>query len=44
MEIAPLLISSRACPLVELGIEPSIRQAREDINNGAISKNGEKVT
>ena len=29
--------------LVELGIEPSKRQAREDINNGAISMNGEKV-
>ena len=25
-------------------IEPSRRQAREDINNGAISMNGEKVT
>ncbi|PER34952.1 tyrosine--tRNA ligase [Bacillus cereus] len=30
--------------LVDLGIEPSRRQAREDINNGAISMNGEKVT
>ncbi|WP_394239093.1 tyrosine--tRNA ligase [Niallia oryzisoli] len=30
--------------LVELGIEPSKRQAREDITNGAISMNGEKVT
>lgn len=30
--------------LVELGIEPSKRQAREDINNGAISMNGDKVT
>ncbi|MDM5157179.1 tyrosine--tRNA ligase [Bacillus sp. DX1.1] len=29
--------------LVDLGIEPSRRQAREDINNGAISMNGEKV-
>lgn len=29
--------------LVDLGIEPSKRQAREDINNGAISMNGEKV-
>ena len=29
--------------LVELGIEPSKRQAREDITNGAISMNGEKV-
>lgn len=27
-----------------VGIEPSRRQAREDINNGAISINGEKVT
>ncbi|MBE7104270.1 tyrosine--tRNA ligase [Bacillus cereus] len=30
--------------LVDLGIEPSRRQAREDINNGAISMNGAKVT
>lgn len=30
--------------LVELGIEPSKRQAREDITNGAISMNGERVT
>ncbi|MGY3779266.1 tyrosine--tRNA ligase [Isobaculum melis] len=30
--------------LVDLGIEPSRRQAREDITNGAISMNGEKVT
>ncbi|MEI0735895.1 tyrosine--tRNA ligase [Paenibacillus sp. JTLBN-2024] len=30
--------------LVDLGIEPSKRQAREDINNGAISMNGERVT
>ncbi|MDR4196551.1 tyrosine--tRNA ligase, partial [Bacillus cereus] len=30
--------------LVYLGIEPSRRQAREDINNGAISMKGEKVT
>ncbi|MEQ7051165.1 MULTISPECIES: tyrosine--tRNA ligase [Paenibacillus] len=30
--------------LVDLGIEPSKRQAREDIANGAISMNGEKVT
>ncbi|MEH6890343.1 tyrosine--tRNA ligase [Bacillus sp. JJ864] len=30
--------------LVELGIEPSKRQAREDINNGAILMNGDKVT
>lgn len=29
--------------LVDLGIEPSKRQAREDIANGAISMNGEKV-
>lgn len=29
--------------LVELGIEPSKRQAREDITNGAISMNGERV-
>ncbi|QAY65281.1 tyrosine--tRNA ligase [Paenibacillus protaetiae] len=30
--------------LVELGIEPSKRQAREDITNGAISLNGERVS
>ena len=30
--------------LVDLGIEPSRRQSREDIQNGAISINGEKVT
>ncbi|MCU6713012.1 tyrosine--tRNA ligase [Paenibacillus sp. J5C_2022] len=30
--------------LVELGIEPSKRQAREDITNGAISMNGERIT
>lgn len=30
--------------LVELGIEPSKRQAREDIKNGAISMNGERVS
>lgn len=30
--------------LVDLGIEPSKRQAREDIANGAISLNGERVT
>lgn len=30
--------------LVELGIEPSKRQAREDISKGAITLNGEKVT
>ncbi|GGF99005.1 tyrosine--tRNA ligase 2 [Paenibacillus aceti] len=30
--------------LVDVGIEPSKRQAREDITNGAISLNGEKVT
>lgn len=29
--------------LVDLGIEPSKRQAREDITKGAISLNGEKV-
>ncbi|MFD0588831.1 tyrosine--tRNA ligase [Paenibacillus sp. GCM10027627] len=29
--------------LVDLGIEPSKRQAREDIANGAISMNGERV-
>ena len=29
--------------LVDLGIEPSKRQAREDITKGAISMNGEKV-
>lgn len=29
--------------LVDLGIEPSKRQAREDLSNGAISLNGEKV-
>lgn len=30
--------------LVELRIEPSKRQAREDITNGAISMNGERVS
>ncbi|MEK4491505.1 tyrosine--tRNA ligase [Paenibacillus sp. FSL L8-0493] len=30
--------------LVDLGIEPSKRQAREDITKGAISMNGEKVS
>ena len=30
--------------LVDLGIEPSRRQSREDIQNGAISINGEKIT
>lgn len=30
--------------IVEAGISPSKRQAREDITNGAISVNGEKVT
>lgn len=30
--------------LVEAGISPSKRQAREDVTNGAISVNGEKVT
>ncbi len=30
--------------LVDLGIEPSKRQAREDINNGAISMNGERIS
>lgn len=30
--------------LVEVGIEPSRRQSREDIQNGAISLNGEKIT
>ncbi|MFU1797186.1 tyrosine--tRNA ligase [Paenibacillus azoreducens] len=30
--------------LVDLGIEPSKRQAREDITNGAIALNGDKVT
>src|SRR5690606_37421717 len=30
--------------LVELGIEPSKRQAREDVSNGAITLNGEKIT
>ena len=30
--------------LVELGIQKSKRQAREDVQNGAISLNGEKVT
>ena len=29
--------------LVDLGIEPSRRQSREDIQNGAISINGEKI-
>ena len=30
--------------LVEAGISSSKRQAREDVTNGAISVNGEKVT
>lgn len=30
--------------LVDVGIEPSKRQAREDITSGAISLNGEKIT
>ena len=30
--------------LVDLGIEPSRRQSREDIKNGAITINGEKIT
>ena len=30
--------------IVDLGIEPSRRQSREDIQNGAISINGEKIT
>lgn len=30
--------------LVTIGIEPSRRQSREDIKNGAISLNGEKIT
>ncbi|SUA98363.1 tyrosyl-tRNA synthetase [Paenibacillus thiaminolyticus] len=30
--------------LVDIGIEPSKRQAREDITNGAISLNGERVS
>jgi tyrosyl-tRNA synthetase len=30
--------------LVDLGIEPSKRQAREDITNGAISMNGERIS
>ncbi|WP_442604424.1 tyrosine--tRNA ligase [Paenibacillus sp. KN14-4R] len=30
--------------LVDLGVEPSKRQAREDITNGAITLNGDKVT
>ncbi|GBF74137.1 tyrosine--tRNA ligase [Paenibacillus sp. 598K] len=30
--------------LVDLGIEPSKRQAREDVTKGAITMNGEKVT
>ncbi|MCY1185516.1 Tyrosine--tRNA ligase [compost metagenome] len=30
--------------LVEAGISSSKRQAREDVSNGAISVNGEKVT
>lgn len=30
--------------LVDLGIEPSRRQAREDIANGALSLNGDKIT
>ncbi|MNC77711.1 Tyrosine--tRNA ligase [compost metagenome] len=30
--------------LVELGLQPSKRQAREDITNGAVSLNGDKIT
>ena len=30
--------------LVDLGIEPSKRQAREDITKGAISMNGERIS
>ncbi|AYC29866.1 tyrosine--tRNA ligase [Paenisporosarcina cavernae] len=30
--------------LIEIGVAPSKRQAREDVTNGAISLNGEKVT
>ncbi|MNH43103.1 Tyrosine--tRNA ligase 1 [compost metagenome] len=30
--------------LVEAAISPSKRQAREDVTNGAISVNGEKIT
>ncbi|MBS4751052.1 tyrosine--tRNA ligase [Granulicatella sp. zg-ZJ] len=30
--------------LVDIGIEPSRRQSREDIKNGAITLNGEKIT
>lgn len=30
--------------LIEAGVSPSKRQAREDVTNGAISLNGEKVT
>jgi tyrosyl-tRNA synthetase len=30
--------------LVEAGVSPSKRQAREDVTNGAISVNGEKLT
>lgn len=30
--------------LVDLGIEPSKRQAREDITNGSISMNGERIS
>lgn len=30
--------------LVDLGIEPSKRQAREDITKGALSMNGERIT
>ncbi|WP_392454084.1 tyrosine--tRNA ligase [Chryseomicrobium aureum] len=30
--------------LIEAGVSPSKRQAREDVSNGAISLNGEKVT
>jgi len=30
--------------LVEIGIEPSKRQAREDLTKGAISMNGERIS
>src|SRR6185312_1386326 len=30
--------------IVEAGVSPSKRQAREDVTNGAISLNGERVT
>lgn len=40
---APRQEAELAVWLVDMGIEPSRRQSREDITNGAISINGEKV-